>query len=569
MKIVHLPHSKESENRKPIPTRRCNIFHGRYYSYSHSIISSICMVLLLSSVIVVSKSADAVPPTSSSTNSSPSVLFSSDFSKASSPPPSSSNISTSSQPQPNANDDRGLFCSGTTATRIPAGSLSNSSFVCSTSTSLKNITVTKTRSISSTTLKNITEGPVKFVFVNSYWTDNIPPGAVDAGLSSERTAAQPLPAVKRQEVGPGEGASILAVVLTYKGFADITGVTGSLELPSGFQDIISPVNNNNNNGGSDGNSNSLNGESNIVLSSYNRSVKAGQTFVLYFPINVLSSAQVGKEYSGSLKLHFFKLEQEKKSNSKSRTFSKVIPINEEKTTSSVIASNNNNASLLLKSINGVNGSKTLNKSKSQTTNKLTPFESTSRTIIVPFKISGKVILDVVVFQEQQSSNNTNIQQSSLTSPSTSSSINVVNAAPGSSTRLLLNVRNEGSAKANGVIADIFGRNQVATNNNIISPAASGNVSISSNVVQQNTIIPLIILGSTTFNVGSIGNGQSKKIDTAIFPSIAVGGTLETLTIRLTYNDAYGNKKTADKIVGVQILPSNPQSPLSVSPSVQR
>jgi hypothetical protein len=146
---------------------------------------------------------------------------------------------------------------------------------------------------------------------------------------------------------------------------------------------------------------------------------------------------------------------------------------------------------------------------------------------------------------------------------------VVNAAPGSSTRLLLNVRNEGSAKANGVIADIFGRNQVATNNNIISPAASGNVSISSNVVQQNTIIPLIILGSTTFNVGSIGNGQSKKIDTAIFPSIAVGGTLETLTIRLTYNDAYGNKKTADKIVGVQILPSNPQSPLSVSPSVQR
>ena len=81
--------------------------------------------------------------------------------------------------------------------------------------------------------------------------------------------------MKRQEVGPGEGASILAVVLTYKGFADITGVTGSLELPSGFQDIISPVNNNNNNGGSDGNSNSK-----TVLSSYNRSVKAGQT--LYF-----------------------------------------------------------------------------------------------------------------------------------------------------------------------------------------------------------------------------------------------------------------------------------------------
>jgi hypothetical protein len=568
MKIVHLPYSKDNNNKNPITTRRCNIFHSRYYSYSRSIISSICVALLLSSVIVMSQSSDAVLPTSSSTNSSPSVLFSSDFSKASLPPPSPSNISLSSQLQPNANDDKGLICSGTTSTRISSGSLSNSSFVCSTSGSLKNITVTKTKSISSSTLKNITEGPVKFVFVNSYWTDNIPPGAVDAGLSSERTAAQPLPAVKRQEVGPGEGASILAVVLTYKGFVDITGVTGSLELPSGFQDIVSPVNNNNN-GGSDGNSNSINGDSNIVLSSYNRLVKAGQTFVLYFPINVLSSAQVGKEYSGSLKLHFFKLEQEKKSNSKSRTFSRVVPVNEEKSTSSVAGSNNNNTSLILQSINGVNGSKTLNKSKSQTTNKITPFESTSRTIIVPFKISGKVILDVVVFQEQQSSNNTNIQQGSLTSPSAFSSINVVNAAPGSSTRLGLNVRNEGSAKANGVIADIFGRNQVATNNNIVTPAASGNVSISSNVVQQNTIIPLIILGSTTFNVGSIGNGQSKKIDTAIFPSIAVGGTLETLTIRLTYNDAYGNKQTVAKIVGVQILPSNPQSPLSVSPSLQR
>ena len=156
--------------------------------------------------------------------------------------------------------------------------------------------------------------------------------------------------------------------------------------------------------------------------------KQGKRSYLLFPINVLSSAQVGKEYSGSLKLHFFKLEQEKKSNSKSRTFSKVIPINEEKTTSSVIGSNNNNASLVLKSINGINGSKhSINQNHRQQT-ELTPFESTSRTIIVPFRISGKVILDVVVFQEQQSSNNTNIQQSSLASPSTSSSsINVVNA----------------------------------------------------------------------------------------------------------------------------------------------
>jgi hypothetical protein len=403
----------------------------------------------------------------------------------------------------------------------------------------QNITLIKTKSTSSSTVKNITDGPVKFQFVNSYWTDNNAPGGVDAGQSSDRTQAQP---VIRQEVGPGEGTSILAVVLINRGFVDVTGVTGSLNLPSGFEATVSPDNNNNNHNGSS--------NSNTALASYNALIKAGQTFVLYFPINVSSSAQVDKQYIASLKLHVLKFEKELQSDSKAQTIHKVVPIIH-------VKEDNNSQSV-------INGSKTLNKSKSQSTNKLTPFDFTSRTITVPFRLSGKVILDVIAFPEQQLlNNNSGIQPSSSGSLN---QINIINAVPGSATRVGLGIKNEGSAAANGIIINVFGRNQVATsNNNIITPLTSGNFSASSNLVQQNNIIPLVVLGSTTFNVGSVQAGQSKKIETAVLPSNAVGGTLETLTIRIAYDDAYGNKKMTDKIVGVQILPSNPQSALSVSP----
>jgi len=38
-----------------------------------------------------------------------------------------------------------------------------------------------------------------------------------------------------------------------------------------------------------------------------------------------------------------------------------------------------------------------------------------------------------------------------------------------------------------------------------------------------------------------------------------------LDVELSYNDAYGNKKSANEIVGIQILPSSPQSDLNVTP----
>ncbi len=572
-----------------------------YHARAYGLVAIAFAILLLSSTILPARQlaelnfvtkilprALAMPDLNS-----PSILFSSNFSSPSSPSPQKSNVicgniqivnssaNTSSPIAPTQTQKNDTFVCGNNTQNGKMAS--NSSFIPTSRFLLinKNLSINKTKSTSSSTFKNITEGPVRFQFVNSYWTDNTAPGGIDAGSSSDRTPAAPLEPVIRQEVGPGEGNSILAVVLINRGFVDVTSIRGSLQLPKGFHAVVSPndndpgsnstnttakvpaivpaVNSSTLNSSVTGNSiyniTDSNNDSNTAIASYNGLVKAGQTFVLYFQVYVEPSAEVGKLYHGSLRLHFFTLEQERKINSEFNTASKsrAFDLSRQINASATIQ--------ILKSLDKLNAR---DKSNLKTTNRVTPFESTSRTIDIPFRISGKVILATFAVPESQLSRGIG----NLTSLLSASQLNVLSANPGSPTRVALIIRNEGSATANGVIADVMSRTQAATANNIITPSV-GNLSISSNVVQQNNIIPLIILGSSTFNIGSVQADQIKKVDTAIFPSIAVGGTLEILTIHIMYNDAYGNKKTVDKIVGVQILPQSPQSALNVSPSAHQ
>src|SRR5919197_1128748 len=136
------------------------------------------------------------------------------------------------------------------------------------------------------------KGPVKVAFVDSYWTNNAAPEAVVAG-SSSTGATTPIPAVVKQEVGPGEGPSTLVVVLVNQGFSDIAGITGSLELPSEFEPIIIPK------------KSSIPGaDSDTALTSYDGTVGAGQAFTLYFAVNVLKDAQAGKQYLSDLKIGY-------------------------------------------------------------------------------------------------------------------------------------------------------------------------------------------------------------------------------------------------------------------------
>lgn len=108
------------------------------------------------------------------------------------------------------------------------------------------------------------------VFLDAFWTD--------------RTTAPPLGTpLSKVEVGPGDGSSILAITLGNRGFSDITSVTGTLSLPSGFT------------------SSSL--TSSQAVASYNGIVTAGNTFTLFFQVNVSDNALI-QNYNSSLKVEY-------------------------------------------------------------------------------------------------------------------------------------------------------------------------------------------------------------------------------------------------------------------------
>jgi hypothetical protein len=63
------------------------------------------------------------------------------------------------------------------------------------------------------------------VYLDSCWTTSDSPGST----SSENLANR-----AEVDVGPGDGASTLAVVLINRGLSDIAGITGYLSLPADF-----------------------------------------------------------------------------------------------------------------------------------------------------------------------------------------------------------------------------------------------------------------------------------------------------------------------------------------------
>jgi len=154
--------------------------------------------------------------------------------------------------------------------------------------------ITRTTTVMQQNITNI-KGPVKIAFINSYWTYNTAQDQFVAGTTSARTSAANISPVIKQEVGPAEGPSLLAVVLINKGFSAITGITSSLELPQGFEPLITPK------------SSSIPGaQSQTALSSYDGVVDPGRAFTLYFGVNVLGNAQVGKQFTAVCNKVLFK-----------------------------------------------------------------------------------------------------------------------------------------------------------------------------------------------------------------------------------------------------------------------
>lgn len=310
---------------------------------------------------------------------------------------------------------------------------------------------------------NDTRNPL---FLDSYWTDT----------PSTNSSPSDLTTPSRIEVGPGEGPSTLAVVIVNTGRTDITGLKGYLTLPNEFRSIPGQ--------------NGVN-STDVSVASYNAIVKPGESFPLYFSVDVLRNATVGP-YVSSLNL----------------VYSKVQEVGQ-----------------------------------------------ISTTVEIPFRITGKVILDTT----------------SLTQNLTTGTLN----------KAIIAIKNEGSADANGVIATITNLNgntitnlgdsstnsqsdNVESNEDNSTDSSTQTGAGEANQINQNAS-NIATLDANTFDIGKIRANEIVQITPLLYADYNAGGTIQSMNLEISYNDAYGNKKTLDTSVGLVVSPNPPESTLSIRP----
>ena len=252
---------------------------------------------------------------------------------------------------------------------------------------------------------------------DAFWTDRTTPPPANESLG-------------KVEVAPGDGDSILAVVFVNRGLSDITSVTGRLEMPSGFR--------------------ASTGEAQAVAT-YNTVVEPGQTFTLFFEVDVLTTARV-QGYNSPLTV----------------TYSKILEVGQ--------------------------------------------FRSVDLT--VPFRLTGKVILDAIAVDRE--------------------------IVPGSANPVRVSIINKGTAGATGVVVNI-------------SPSNGANGSTSA-----------VSIGQNTFELGSIPANSTAEIRPIIYPSNSAGEVPQTLNVQITFGNSYGARQTITIPVGLVVLPRALESDISVS-----
>ena len=276
-------------------------------------------------------------------------------------------------------------------------------------------------------------------FLEAYWTEE----SISTSTSTTNNS--------KKEIGPGEGTSTLAIVFVNRGRTDITGVTGYLTLPPGFRAI-------------EGENNVT--SANVAVASYDSIIKAGDTFTMYFTMDVLPQAKVGP-HTGNLTL----------------SYSKILEVGQ-----------------------------------------------ISASMMIPFRLTGKVILDTTLINQ--------------------------NLTAGSSNPLQILITNDGTANATGAVVTVVGVSggTTASNNNTSDNSSANGSSITA-------------IDSESFNIGNIPAGSFVSIAPIIYPGYSSGGTIQTLDLEIAYNNAYGIRTDSDYSIGMIVAPNPPESVLSINPGI--
>ncbi len=83
-----------------------------------------------------------------------------------------------------------------------------------------------------------------------------------------------------------------------------------------------------------------------------------------------------------------------------------------------------------------------------------------------------------------------------------------------------------------------------------------------NVVQQNALEPLVLIGPQSKQIGYLPVNGTAELDITVVPSFYVGGSVEPIFITLAYNNQVGLPTTIIKRIGVEILPVDAQTALA-------
>lgn len=244
---------------------------------------------------------------------------------------------------------------------------------------------------------------------------------------------------------------------------------------------------------------------NISVASYNSVVKPGESFPLYFTFEVLNDTKVGPYYS-SMKIKY----------------SKVLETGQ-------IVSNIN----------------------------------------VPFRVPGKVILDVILQKQNLITNYPNDLPILLYNKGSADAngviVTITNVSGGTTT-----IENKDQNDYNNMTDDLRIYNNSESTNNLDSnytisnkPTNITTSTLAKQILEKEPYFKSIDLQATTFNVEKILANNTSLIIPLIYPDYSTGGTIQNMKLKIDYNDPYGNKKTLETSVGLIISPNPPESVLSI------
>ncbi len=363
-------------------------------------------------------------------------------------------------------------------------------------------------------------GPDNFKFINSYWTTSEVTRAIDVGTSANTTYLAAASHVSNIpiETDNGYGPVTLAVELQYEGAMQLIGMTAALKLPPGFVSNLPLIHDQH--------------RYDISFSNYRGHIYPGQGITLYFPITIIGNPGVRVPYEMPLAIHF--LREDKQIDTHDLT------TNQQDQFANALSVKNGTTTLAT-----FNSNTALNRNSGAVDEALNPYDFVNQVLPVEFAITGQEIFSVLITAGPDGAVPTSPILALL--------------PPGVPTPIKIIIRDIGDAPVYNLNAAPSVRDESA----IAATVIPSPINIP-NVVQQNAVEPLVLIGPQSKQIGYLprnGTGTFELNITAV-PSFYAGGTVEPIFITLTYNNQVGIPTTLVITLGVEILPVNAQTALA-------